>query len=139
MFNIYIRKSIYHYCSKYCLNKHAIDYFQFQRFFFQIRIFHPKISLCAFSRVFRCFHTIVYGVWNIVAPQNIYVAISLMFGPKTGYFDWPNRCAGGLKKKLDLRSDSQRHRHFVGSFNVPVQAPTRDHPFYTVIPRNRPI
>ena len=37
------------------------------------------------------------------------------------------------------RSGSQRHRHFVGLFNVPVQAPTRDHPFYTVIPRNRPI
>ena len=26
-----------------------------------------------------------------------------------------------------------RHRHFVGFFNVPVQAPTRDQPFYTVI------
>ena len=50
-----------------------------------------------------------------------------------------HRCTGGLKKKLDLRSRSQRHRHFVGFFNVPVQAPTRDHPFYTVIPRNRPI
>ena len=48
------------------------------------------------------------------------------------------RCAGGLKKKLDLRSGSQRHRHFVGFFNVPVQAPTRDHPFYTVIPTHRP-
>ena len=23
-----------------------------------------------------------------------------------------------------------RHRHFVGFFNVPVQTPTRDHPFY---------
>ena len=44
------------------------------------------------------------------------------------------RCVGGLKKKLDLRSGSQRHRHFVGFFNVPVQAPTRDHPFYMVIP-----
>ena len=40
-----------------------------------------------------------------------------------------HRCAGGLKKKLDLRSGSQRNRHFVGFFNVPVQAPTRDHPF----------
>ena len=29
-----------------------------------------------------------------------------------------HRCAGGLKKKLDLRSGSQRHRHFVGFFNV---------------------
>ena len=48
-----------------------------------------------------------------------------------------HRCAGRLKKKLNLRSDSQRHRHFVGFFNVPVQAPTRSYPFYTVIPRNR--
>ena len=31
------------------------------------------------------------------------------------------------------------HRHFVGFFNVPVLAPTRDHPFYTVIPTHRPI
>ena len=50
-----------------------------------------------------------------------------------------HRCAGGLKKKLYLRSGSQRHRHFVGFFNVPVQAPTRGHPFHTVIPWNRPI
>ena len=48
-----------------------------------------------------------------------------------------HRCAGGLKK-LNLQAGSQRHRHFVGFFNVPVQAPTRDPPF-TVIPRNRPI
>ena len=48
-------------------------------------------------------------------------------------------CAGGMKKKLDLRSGSQRHIHFVGFFNVPVQAPIRDLSFYTVFPRNRPI
>ena len=47
-------------------------------------------------------------------------------------------CAGGLNK-FDLRSGSQRHKHFVRFFNVPVQAPTRGQPFYTVIPRNRPI
>ena len=47
---------------------------------------------------------------------------------------WRHICAGGLKKKLDLRSGSQRHRHFVGFFNVPVQVPTN---FFTVIPRNR--
>ena len=41
-----------------------------------------------------------------------------------------HRCAVGLKKKLDLRSGSQRHSHFVGFFNVPVQAPARGHPFY---------
>ena len=50
-----------------------------------------------------------------------------------------HRCAGGLKKKYDLRSGFQRHRHFVGFFNVPVLAPTRDQPFYTVIPTHRPI
>ena len=35
-----------------------------------------------------------------------------------------HRWAGGLKKKLDLRSGSKRHRHFAGFFNVPVLAPT---------------
>ena len=50
-----------------------------------------------------------------------------------------HRCAGGLKKKLNLRSGCQRHRHFVGFFTVPVIAPTRGHPSYTVIPRDRPI
>ena len=34
------------------------------------------------------------------------------------------------RKKLDLRSDSQRHWHFEGFFNVSFQALTRDHPFY---------
>ena len=33
-----------------------------------------------------------------------------------------HRCAGGLKK-LDLRSCSQCHRHFVRFFDVPIQAP----------------
>ena len=33
---------------------------------------------------------------------------------------WRHRCAGGLKKKLYLRSGSQRHRHFVWFFKVPV-------------------
>ena len=33
-----------------------------------------------------------------------------------------HRCAGGLKKKYDLRSGSQRQRHFAGFFNVPVLA-----------------
>ena len=47
-----------------------------------------------------------------------------------------HRCKGGLKK-LNLRSCSQRLRHFVGFFNVPAQA--RGRPFYTVIPRKRPI
>ena len=37
------------------------------------------------------------------------------------------RYPGGLKK-FDLRSGSTRH--FLGLFNVPVQAPTRGNPFY---------
>ena len=45
-------------------------------------------------------------------------------------------CAGG-PKKLDLRSGFQRHRHFVGFFEVPVLAPTRDQPLYTLIPTHR--
>ena len=36
-----------------------------------------------------------------------------------------HRCAGGLKKKMNLRSGSQRQRQFVGFVNVPVIAPTR--------------
>ena len=45
-----------------------------------------------------------------------------------------HRCAGGLKKKLDLRSGSHAIDISYVFFNVPVLAPTRDHPFYTVIP-----
>ena len=48
-----------------------------------------------------------------------------------------HRSVGGLEK-VDLRSGSQRHRHFVGFFNLPVQSPTRGHPIYTIL-RNRPI
>ena len=36
-----------------------------------------------------------------------------------------HRCAGWPKKKLNLRFGHQRHKHFVGFFSVPVQAPTR--------------
>ena len=50
-----------------------------------------------------------------------------------------HRCSGGLKKKFGIQSGSQRHGHFVGFFNVPVQAPIRNQPFYTFIPRNRPL
>ena len=40
-----------------------------------------------------------------------------------------HRCPGGLKK-LALWSGSQRHRHFVGIFNVPVHESTQGQPFY---------
>ena len=58
---------------------------------------------------------------------------------KVIYVTAHTRCAGGLKKKLNLRSGSQHHRHFAGFFNVHVQASTWGRHFYTVIPRNRPI
>ena len=38
-------------------------------------------------------------------------------------------CRQDWRRKLYLRSDSQCHRHFVGFFNMPVQAPIRDQPF----------
>ena len=46
-----------------------------------------------------------------------------------------HKCAYRLKKKFDLRSGSQRHRHFVCFFNVPIQAPTRDQPSYSYVGR----
>ena len=39
-----------------------------------------------------------------------------------------HRCAGLLKKELDLRSDFQRHRQ--GSLTCPSKTPTRDQPFH---------
>ena len=59
IFDIYIRKSFYHYRSKHCLNKHAIDNFQFSAIFLPNLHFHPKIRLCPQSRVFRFCHTII--------------------------------------------------------------------------------
>ena len=47
-----------------------------------------------------------------------------------------HRCAGGLK--LDLRPDSQRNRHLVGFFNVPVQATTRGDPFIRLFRETAP-
>ena len=68
---------------------------------------------------------IVGEYWSLNVATNAILVI-----PVTAH-----RCTAGLKK-LDPRSGSQRHRHFVGFFNVPVQAPTRGHTFYTVILRN---
>ena len=42
----------------------------------------------------------------------------------------PHRCSGRLKKKFDLQSGYQCHRHSVWFCSMPVQAPTRGHPFY---------
>ena len=35
-----------------------------------------------------------------------------------------------IEEEVEPTVGLQRHRHFVGFFNVPVQTPTRDPPFY---------
>ena len=46
-----------------------------------------------------------------------------------------HRCTGGFKMKLNVRSGSQRQRHFVGfSLQAPIRAI-----LFTVISRNRPM
>ena len=86
------------------------------------------------NNIGMCMHTLVV-TFDVVVNWFFNVTINDI----SVIYVTAHRCAGGLKKKLDLRSGSQRHRHFVGFFNVPVLAPTRDHPFYTVIPTHRPI
>ena len=54
----------------------------FQRFFFQIRIFRPKIRICALSRVFRFFHTIIYGVWNMLHHKTFMLQFLWCLAPK---------------------------------------------------------
>ena len=66
--------------------------------------------------------SIMVGWISSLTSQSTIFQISVIFVTA-------HRCAGGLKK-LDLRSGSQRHRHFIGFFKVPVQAPTRGQPFY---------
>ena len=81
--------------------------------------------------------------WNALPTNLSWIELNCLFNVTINdisvIYVTAHRCAGGLKKKYDLRSGSQRHRHFVGFFNVPVLAPTRDQPFYTVIPTHRPI
>ena len=81
----------------------------------------------------------VCNIWYYVARLNLNCLFNVTINDISVIYGTAHRCAGGLKKKYDLRSGSQRHRHFVGFFNVPVLAPTRDKPFYTVIPTHRPI
>ena len=63
-------------------------------------------------------HVSVYWLLNVTINDISFIHVTA------------HRCAGGLKKKLNLKSGCQRHRHFVEFFNVPVQAPTWGHPFY---------
>ena len=83
-----------------------------------------------------CFRKPVRSAFDIRGEVNWLFNVTI--NDISGMYVTAHRSAGGLKKKLDLRSGSQRHRH-IGFFNVPVLAPTRDHPFYTVIPTHRPM
>ena len=49
-----------------------------------------------------------------------------------------HRCADGLKKKLELGSGSQRHRHVVGCLTCPSKH-SHGANHFMVIPRNRSI
>ena len=73
-----------------------------------------------FGLVCSCCFSEVRWIWSL----------SVIFNDISVIYVTAHRCAVGLKKKLNLRSGSRRHRHFVRFFNVPVQAPTRDPPFY---------
>ena len=64
-------------------------------------------------------HTTVHlGGWADWLLNVTFIDISVIFVTA-------HRCAGGPKNKLHPRSGSQRHGHFLGFFNVPVQAQTR--------------
>ena len=58
----------------------------------------------------------VWVYWCLTSQSTIFQSYNYVTAHKS--------CAGGLKKKLDLWLGSQRHRQFVGFFNVPVQTPT---------------
>ena len=47
--------------------------------------------------------------------------VNVTFNDISVTFMTAHRCASGLKKKVDLCVGSQRHRHFIGFFKVPVQ------------------
>ena len=89
-------------------------------------------NTCLVSSVFSLL-TCVYSLINILKitenVTHVYVCeVNWLFNVTINdisvIYVTAHRCPGGLKKKLDLRSYSKRHRYFVGFFNVPVQAPT---------------
>ena len=138
-----------HTCNSDCLILLYLLFFESNKAPFRTRV---ETAQPLFNDVLAFFMTPILSIKLIVLyvlskkPQtgiNVWVGLNWLFNVTIKDISvihvTAHRCAGGLKKKLDLRSGFQRHRHFVGFFNVPVLAPTRDHPFYTVIPTHRPI
>ena len=95
----------------------------------------------------------LHGLCVEVSPLAVLLTFNQLCSSKDCLSTWrrlrPKRCSSIKLQNLycafplefyglDIRSGSQRHRHFVGLFNVPVQAPTRDLLFYTAIPTHRP-
>ena len=78
-------------------------------------------------------------IWNVWEFIMVNWLLNVTINDISVIYVTAHRYAGGLKKKLDLRSGSQRNTHFVGFFNVPVLTPTRVNHFYTMIPTHRSI
>ena len=68
-------------------------------------------------------HICIYLYNGSYPPVDVILLFNVTINNISVIYVTAHRCAGGLKK-LDLRSGSQRHRHFVGFFNEPVQTPT---------------
>ena len=71
----------------------------------------------------------IYGPFEFRTFLGTSILLNVTINDISVIYVTEHTCAGGLKK-LDLLLGSQRHRHFVGFLNLPVQAPTRDQPFY---------
>ena len=78
----------------------------------------------------------LYVIWKVLFEFNWLLNVTC--NDISVLYVTANRCAGRMKKKLNQWSGSQRHIHFVEFFNVPVQAPTRDKPFYTLFRETAP-
>ena len=80
-----------------------------------------EMFLQLYKSVLRSNLEYYFNVWFIVLKKEAAAIEFELIGFLTSHatifqlYMW-----GGMKKKFDLRSGSQRHRHFVGFFYVPV-------------------
>ena len=95
--------------------------------YLDLRLIWRYHSYRVFKHTFLQYRVECFGNFQIDWVEWLF---NVTFNDISVTYSTAHRCAGGLKK-LDLRSGSQRHRHFVGFFNVPVQALTQGHPFYS--------
>ena len=81
---------------------------------------------CPFTWSHSCFRPQLWFIIQGLVYKYLQYSFNITINDILVIYVTAYRCAGGLKKKLDLRSGSERHRHFVRFFNVPVLAPTRE-------------